>query len=150
MYALICLLMTWFIYIIGPYQGNLDGYSFDTPNQSYTTSHSFHGHFTGYQPSGRPNSLNTNQSLQMNPNSKNINQSSQRQSVQLISLSPPEEKATVWPAPADGTAYCMDLEGIDFSAQPKETSDIKASASMEDVTQAPAANLYPDIRSAFR
>ena len=88
--------------------------------------------------------------MKMNPNSININQSPQRQSVQLISLSPPEEKDTVWPAPVDGTAYCMDLEGIDFSAPPKEAGDIKASASAEDVTQAPTANLYPDIRSAFR
>ena len=70
--------------------------------------------------------------------------------MQLISLSPPEEKEQVWPNPAGHTAYCMDLDGIDFSAAPKETDDMKASSSMEDVTTAASKNIYPDIRSAFR
>ena len=93
-------------------------------------------------------SLNIGQPLKTG--SLNIGQPPKRQSVQLISLSPPEEKDLSWPNSNSHTAICMDLEGIDFSAPPKETSDIKSSSSMEDVTAAGSKNIYPDIRSAFR
>lgn len=129
-----------FYLIIGPYQGHLDGYTFETQGQ---TSHPYSGQITR-------SSINTNQSLRMNSAAINTNQPSQRQTVQLISLSPTDEREMVWPNPSSNATYFMDLEGIDFSAASDETSDMKPSSSSEDVTAAPSRSIYPDIRSAFR
>ena len=156
----------------GP-SSQLDGYRSTSPNPG-PSSQFYHGQFTGYQlpvtTTRRPDNVNINQSALNPPGSFNISQPPQRprnqpspnqtgslgitkpsETVELISLSPPENKDVTWPNSSTSHGnFCMDLEGIDFSASQKDTSEIKSSSSMEDVTTAGNKSIYPDIRSAFR
>ncbi|KAL4225582.1 Phosphatidylinositol 4-phosphate 3-kinase C2 domain-containing subunit alpha [Mactra antiquata] len=115
-----------------PYGASLDGYhSRQHPRTSQSFTQHTHGAQSGMAGFSRP------QSISIQPSSHS--------GSALISLSPPAGTSMhpAWSPPSQGQSSSFsDLEGLDFTAGPVDTTK------KEEVT--PTPSMYPDISAAFR